>query len=98
MRILLVEDTVDVGEAVAARLERMGHAVDWQRTGPDAEAALGVQARYATAGVIITPDIPATTHVEPGTEHGFLLVSPERAYKANQPLAERTYRSVATIA
>ncbi len=44
MRILLVEDTVDVGEAVAARLERMGHAVDWQRTGPDAEAALGVQA------------------------------------------------------
>jgi two-component system response regulator TctD len=44
MRILVVEDTVDVGEAVAARLERMGHAVDWQKTGPDAEAALEVQA------------------------------------------------------
>ena len=44
MRILLVEDTVDVGEAVAARLLRMGHAVDWQKTGPDAEAALEVQA------------------------------------------------------
>lgn len=44
MRILLVEDTVDVGEAVAARLLRMGHAVDWQKTGTDAEAALEVQA------------------------------------------------------
>jgi two-component system response regulator TctD len=43
MRILLVEDTIDVGEAVAARLLRMGHAVDWQRNGPDAEAALAVQ-------------------------------------------------------
>lgn len=43
MRILLAEDTVDVGEAVAARLQRMGHAVDWQKTGTDAEAALAVQ-------------------------------------------------------
>lgn len=43
MRILVVEDTEDVGEAIAARLERMGHAVDWLKTGPDAEAALTVQ-------------------------------------------------------
>lgn len=43
MRILVVEDTEDVGEAIAARLERMGHGVDWLKTGPDAEAALGVQ-------------------------------------------------------
>lgn len=45
MRILVVEDTLDVGEAIVARLERMGHAVDWQKTGPDAEAAIKVQ-RY----------------------------------------------------
>jgi two-component system response regulator TctD len=43
MRILVVEDTVDVGEAIVASLDRLGHAVDWQRTGPDAEAALRVQ-------------------------------------------------------
>ena len=40
MRILVVEDTLDVGEAIVARLERMGHAVDWLKTGPDAEAAI----------------------------------------------------------
>jgi two-component system response regulator TctD len=33
MRILLVEDTKDVGEAIAARLERIGHAVDWELDG-----------------------------------------------------------------
>jgi two-component system response regulator TctD len=44
MRILVAEDTEDVGEAIVASLARLGHAVDWQRTGPDAEAALLVQA------------------------------------------------------
>jgi two-component system response regulator TctD len=43
MRILVVEDTQDVGEAIVACLDRLGYAVDWQRTGPDAEAALKVQ-------------------------------------------------------
>jgi two-component system response regulator TctD len=43
MRLLVVEDTLDVGEAIVASLDRLGHAVDWQRTGPDAEAALQVQ-------------------------------------------------------
>ncbi len=33
MRILVVEDTADVGEAIVASLKRMGHAVDWQTTG-----------------------------------------------------------------
>lgn len=43
MRILVAEDTRDVGEAIAACLSRMGHAVDWQQTGTDAEAAIKVQ-------------------------------------------------------
>ncbi len=45
MRILLVEDNADVGEAIVARLERMGHAIDWLRNGDEAETSLRVQ-RY----------------------------------------------------
>ncbi|WP_099866365.1 response regulator transcription factor [Pararhizobium haloflavum] len=37
MRILLVEDNRDLGEAVEGRLKREGHSVDWVR---DGEAAL----------------------------------------------------------
>ena len=44
MRILVVEDTADVGEAIVAALARLGHAVDWLKTGTDAEAMLKVQA------------------------------------------------------
>jgi two-component system response regulator TctD len=36
MRILLVEDTLDVGEAIAKRFEATGHAVDWETNGSDA--------------------------------------------------------------
>lgn len=43
MRILLVEDTADVGEGIAARLQRMGHEVDWEREGEGAAARLAVQ-------------------------------------------------------
>ncbi len=33
MRILLVEDTRDVGEAINQRLVRVGHSVDWETDG-----------------------------------------------------------------
>jgi len=33
MRILLVEDTRDVGEAISRRFEAVGHMVDWQMDG-----------------------------------------------------------------
>lgn len=36
MRILLVEDTVDVGEAICRRFQATGHTVDWQTDGADA--------------------------------------------------------------
>ena len=36
MRILLVEDTRDVGEAICRRFEATGHAVDWEANGHDA--------------------------------------------------------------
>ena len=45
MRILVVEDTHDVGEAIVACLGRLGHAVDWEQTGTGGEHALAVQ-RY----------------------------------------------------
>lgn len=43
MRVLLVEDIVDVGEAIAASLERMGHTVDWERDGQNADDVVTVQ-------------------------------------------------------
>jgi two-component system response regulator TctD len=43
MRILLVEDTADVGEGIVARLQRMGHEVDWERDGGGAAALMDVQ-------------------------------------------------------
>lgn len=33
MRILLVEDTDDVGEAISRRFEQIGHSIDWQVDG-----------------------------------------------------------------
>lgn len=43
MRILVVEDVADVGEAIVASLERIGHTVDWQRNGSEADALLAAQ-------------------------------------------------------
>lgn len=40
MRIFLVEDTADVGEAIVARLSRAGHAVDWEKDGAAAAEIL----------------------------------------------------------
>ncbi|OFA03992.1 response regulator transcription factor [Duganella phyllosphaerae] len=37
MRILVVEDTVDVAEAIVASLTRIGHVVDWEAHGGRAE-------------------------------------------------------------
>lgn len=43
MRILVVEDDLDVGDALARRLRREGHGVDWERDGEAAECVLGYQ-------------------------------------------------------
>lgn len=43
MRILVVEDTLDVGEAIVACISRMGHAVDWEKSGDGAEDAIAIQ-------------------------------------------------------
>ena len=38
MRVLLVEDSVDVAQAIQAHLERLGHTVDWEAHGTNAMA------------------------------------------------------------
>ncbi|MCU0967921.1 MAG: response regulator transcription factor [Rubrivivax sp.] len=40
MRLLIVEDDVQLGDALAAALRGIGHAVDWFRDGAAADAAL----------------------------------------------------------
>ncbi|HSK40751.1 MAG TPA: response regulator transcription factor [Arenibaculum sp.] len=45
MRILVVEDTEDLGDAVVRRLRKLGHAVDWITDGEEAEVLLR-QERY----------------------------------------------------
>jgi hypothetical protein len=42
MRLLLIEDEPDLGDAVSCRLRRIGHTVDRVRSASDAEAALAV--------------------------------------------------------
>lgn len=41
MRIMLVEDTVDVADAIAAQLRRLGHALDCETDGAAAAARIG---------------------------------------------------------
>lgn len=45
VRILVVEDDADLGDAVLRRLRRDGHGVDWQRDGQSADEVLRYQ-RY----------------------------------------------------
>jgi two-component system response regulator TctD len=52
MRILLIEDTRDVGEAIVARLERIGHAVDWELDGAGA-----IDVIRSTAYDLVTLDV-----------------------------------------
>jgi two-component system, OmpR family, response regulator TctD len=40
MRVLVVEDTTDVGEGIVACIKRMGHAVDWVQDGTSADRHL----------------------------------------------------------
>ena len=44
MRVLVVEDDVPLGEALAEGLRQLGHAVDWFTNGAEADGALGVAA------------------------------------------------------
>lgn len=83
MRILLVEDTRDVGEAIVQRLTRIGHAVDWQTHGDEAMAVIEGGATY---------DLAIFDVMLPGTD-GFTLLRRMRSLGSNTPALVLTARS-----
>ncbi|QJR20051.1 response regulator transcription factor [Pelagibacterium halotolerans] len=83
MRILLVEDTEDVGEAVVGAFERMGHAVDWQKTHAGSMDALAVQ-DYAL--VVLDVNLPDGS--------GFDILASLRAKRIETPVLVLTARAL----
>lgn len=73
---------MDVGEAIVASLERMGHAVDWQITGRGGEDALAVQDYNLVVLDIMLPDID-----------GFQVLNIIRSRRINTPVLVLTARS-----
>jgi two-component system response regulator TctD len=82
MRILLVEDTEDVGEAIVARFERIGHTVDWEKDGVVADEVLAVQAYDL---LILDVNLPALD--------GFSILKRLRQRKSKTPILVLTARS-----
>lgn len=82
MRILLVEDTEDVGEGIAARLERIGHKVDWEKDGGVADEVLEVE-EYDL--LILDVNLPALD--------GFSILKRLRQRKSKMPVLVLTARS-----
>lgn len=83
MRILVVEDTTDVGEAISACVARMGHGVDWEKTGEGAEDALAAQ-HY---------DLVILDVMLPG-KNGFDVLGTLRRMKQSPPVLVLTARSM----
>jgi two-component system, OmpR family, response regulator TctD len=82
MRILLAEDTVDVGEAIVARLERIGHTVDWETDGGVADEVLQVQAYDIIILDVMLPSLD-----------GFAILKRLRQCKNKTPVLILTSRS-----
>ncbi len=82
MRILLVEDTKDVGEAIVARLARIGHAVDWELDG-----AAGMDVLSGTSYDLVILDV-----MLPGLD-GFSILSRLRSRGCTTPVLVLTARS-----
>ncbi len=82
MRILLVEDTIDVGEAIVARLSRLGHAVDWETSGATADDLLAAQAYDLVILDVMLPELD-----------GFTILKHLRARGVATPVLVLTARS-----
>lgn len=80
---MVVEDTEDVGEAVVHAFERMGHAVDWQRTWAESADALAVQ-DYAL--VVLDINLPDGS--------GFGLLADMRARGSQTPVLVLSARAL----
>jgi two-component system response regulator TctD len=82
MRILVVEDVADVGEAVVASLERIGHTVDWERNGDHADALLQAQAYDLVVLDVMLPELD-----------GFAILQRMRKRRMATPVLVLTARS-----
>ncbi len=82
MRILLIEDTSDVGEAIVARFVRGGHAVDWEVDGQAAAEILDFT-RY---------DLVILDIMLPGLD-GFSILRRLRGKQSRIPVLVLTARS-----
>ncbi len=82
MRILLVEDTIDVGEAICRRFEAIGHMVDWAKDGNT-----GADILTYTAYDLIILDV-----MLPGCD-GFSILKQLRQVKSATPVLMLTARS-----
>jgi two-component system response regulator TctD len=82
MRILLAEDTVDVGEAIVARLDRLGHRVDWETDGGVVDEVLQVQAYDIVILDVMLPSLD-----------GFSILKRLRRRKNKTPVLILTSRS-----
>lgn len=82
MRILLIEDTSDVGEAIVARFVRSGHAVDWEADGQAAAEILD----FTNYDLVIL-DI-----MLPGLD-GFSILKHLRSKQSRTPVLVLTARS-----
>ena len=82
MRVLIVEDTPDVGEAIVGAMSRLGYAVDWQICGEDARHALRVQSYDLIILDVMLPDVD-----------GFTLLGEIRASRIDTAVLVLTARS-----
>ncbi|HEV2505456.1 MAG TPA: response regulator transcription factor [Mesorhizobium sp.] len=82
MRVLVVEDTADIAEAIVMRLEKIGHAVDWEANGRTAAELLEVQAYDL---VILDLTLPG--------EDGMRVLKGMRARRLATPVLVITARS-----
>ncbi len=82
LRILLVEDEPDLGDAVQRHLRREGYAVDWQRDGQAADEIL----RYQSYDLIVLD-------VGLPRKDGFALLRSLRARNDKTPVLMLTVRS-----
>ncbi|WP_284178479.1 response regulator transcription factor [Rhabdaerophilum sp. SD176] len=82
MRILVVEDVADVGEAIVASLERIGHTVDWERNGGEADALLRAQVYDLVVLDVMLPDMD-----------GFAILKALRQRRKATPVLVLTARS-----
>jgi two-component system response regulator TctD len=82
MRILLVEDTQDVGEAICRRFQAVGHTVDWQTNGRVAAEILAFTDYDLVILDVMLPDLD-----------GFEILKGLRRARVTTPVLMLTARS-----